>query len=256
MGSQKVLCFNSKLAKNKPENIVNRDTTCPFCDTEKLTNVIDRKGSIIWLENKYPTLKDTYQTIIIETDQCHSELSEYKQTHLRDLFRFTFEKWFEMQNSGKYKSVILYKNHGPLSGGTIRHPHMQIVGLNKMDYKNKIRMEHFNGETIDQDGKVSLIISDTPLVGFTELNVKMDENDHINEIEQMSKYIQTCTHFLLNHIRCNSYNLFFYKIDEHIYVKIMPRFVTSPLFLGYSIPQMSDHKNDIIKKMKKLYFRN
>ncbi|NBI31108.1 DUF4931 domain-containing protein [Chengkuizengella marina] len=254
MRNQEMLCFNFNLAKNKPESIVNRHTACPFCDTEKLTNVIDREDPFIWLENKYPTLEDTYQTIIIETDHCQSELSEYKPSHIKDLFRFTFNKWFEMQNSGEYKSVILYKNHGPLSGGTVKHPHMQIVGLNKIDYRKKIRMEHLSGEKIDQVGKVSFIISNFPFVGFTELNVKLNAKYDINDIEQMAIYIQNSAHFLLNHMRCNSYNLFFYKIDEYIFVKIMPRFVTSPLFVGYSIPQISDHKNDIVKKMRKIYF--
>ncbi|MEI5908465.1 DUF4931 domain-containing protein [Bacillus spongiae] len=254
MGKEELLLFKSSLAKNKPESIVNRDSTCPFCETESLTNILDREGSIIWLENKYPTLVDTYQTIIIETDQCESELSKYEESHLRKLLRFALRKWLDMQKSGDYASVILYKNHGPLSGGTIRHPHMQIVGLKKFDYKNKIKMKHFSGDIIDQVGKMSLTISDFPLVGFTELNIKMDEHYGINDIDQMAKYMQHCTHFLLNHIGCTSYNLFFYQLDEHIYIKIMPRFVTSPVFVGYAIPQLSDYKEEIVKNMKKLYF--
>ncbi|OEH92437.1 DUF4931 domain-containing protein [Bacillus solimangrovi] len=249
-----MLHFKSSMSKSKPENIVNRQTTCPFCDTERLTNILDRDGSIIWLENKYPTLIDTYQTIIIETDQCESELSEYDQEHIRKLLNFTMNKWFDMQNSGKYASILLYKNHGHLSGGTIKHPHMQIVGLQNVDYKTNIQLDHFKGEIIDQARNVSLTISDFPIVGFTELNIKMDEHYEQDDIDQLAIYLQSCTHFLLNYIKCNSYNLFFYKIDKHIYVKIMPRFVTSPLFVGYCIPQISDHKYEIIKNMQELYF--
>ncbi|MDP5273927.1 DUF4931 domain-containing protein [Chengkuizengella axinellae] len=252
---ESMLCFDSNLAKSKPESIVKRDTSCPFCETESLTNVIDREGTIIWVENKYPTLQDTYQTIIIETDQCESELSEYDPSHLKQLFRFAFEKWLVMENSGEYKSVILYKNHGLLSGGTIRHPHMQIVGLKKLNYWRKVNTDTFDGEFIHSAGNVSLSVSNYPLVGFTEFNVKVNENFNLKDVDQMAVYIQNGTHFLLNHLKCNSYNLFFYRLNQLIFVKIMPRFVTSPLFLGYSIPQVSNNINEIVTKMKDIYFK-
>jgi galactose-1-phosphate uridylyltransferase len=60
----------------------------------------------------------------------------------------------ELELRKDFKSVILFKNHGPLSGGTIRHPHMQIVGLEQVDYKENIKFECFEGATIYKDKNV------------------------------------------------------------------------------------------------------
>ncbi|WP_429877890.1 DUF4931 domain-containing protein [Fictibacillus sp. NRS-1165] len=32
--------------------------------------------------------------------------------------------WKKSIQSGHYQFVIFFKNHGPYSGGTLRHPHM------------------------------------------------------------------------------------------------------------------------------------
>ena len=142
-----ILHFNHAIARTKP-NSVHRNSPCPFCDTDALTGILDKQGSIIFLENKYPVLQDAYQTVLIETDQCDSELSKYPLQHLYKLIRFGVEKWLDMEASGRYRSVIFFKNHGPLSGGSIRHPHMQIVGLNSIDYRDNLCDEYFVGHQI------------------------------------------------------------------------------------------------------------
>ncbi|WP_416533183.1 DUF4931 domain-containing protein, partial [Klebsiella pneumoniae] len=40
---------------------------------------------------------------------------------------YLLSKWQLMEESGHYRSVVLYRNFGPLSGGSLRHPHSQIV---------------------------------------------------------------------------------------------------------------------------------
>ncbi|MCM3003054.1 DUF4931 domain-containing protein [Priestia koreensis] len=250
--SQKHLIFNSSIGSQKPETIVNRQNSCPFCDVEHLTDILDQEGSIIFLKNKYPVLEDTFQTVIIETDDCSSELSEYPKEHLHTLISFGMKHWFEMMNSGEFKSVMFYKNHGPMSGGSLRHPHMQIVGLKKLDAHADILLENFEGVTIDQESGVEFTLSSKPRMGFFEFNVRLSDQE---KLSKMADYIQIAAHYVLNHFHrsCTSYNLFFYYLQGDVYAKIVPRFATSPLFVGYGIPQVSNKIGDVALKVKELY---
>lgn len=249
------LCFDSDIGSQKPESIINTAAACPFCDTEKLEGIIERRGKMMLIKNKYPVLQEAFQTVLVETDDCFSELSLYDSDHLHDLIRFGIEKWQEMKESGDFASVLFYKNHGPLSGGTIRHPHMQIVGLKHIDYRERVRKEDFVGSLIHKQNSVELNLSTQPKVGFFEFNVILADLQDIND---MADYIQRVAHYALNHFnrKCSSYNIFFYQYNEKIIAKVMPRFVTSPIFIGYSIPHVSNQTANIVYEMNKLYFLN
>ncbi|MBC8014527.1 MAG: DUF4931 domain-containing protein, partial [Sporomusaceae bacterium] len=41
---------------------------------------------------------------------------------------------------------------------------------------------------------------------------------------------------------------------DQIFAKILPRFITSPLFIGYSIPQVSSRGIEVVKEMQNIYF--
>lgn len=248
------LHFNSYMGRQKPESIINRDTKCPFCDRFSLTDILDERGSIILVKNKYPVLADTFQTVLIETDDCESELSLYPKEHLYILIRFGVEKWLEMETSGEFSSVLLFKNHGPKSGGSIRHPHMQIVGLKHVDYREQVEREHFKGIVIDHKHHVKFNVSTHPRIGFFEFNVILSK---LENIDQMADYIQIAAHYILHHFNknCDSYNLFFYQVDGNIAVKIIPRFIVSPLFVGFSIPQVSNRLEDVVREIQAIYFQ-
>ncbi|MBM7704754.1 DUF4931 domain-containing protein [Metabacillus iocasae] len=247
------LIFNSSIGSKKPETIINRQNPCPFCDVQSLTNILDQDGSIIWLENKYPVLQDTYQTVIIETNECSSELSLYEEDHLYKLLSFGIRHWFEVINSGDYQSVIFYKNHGPMSGGSLRHPHMQIIGLKHIDYHEAVNRTMFEGVTIEEKNGVLFNLSSEPRVGFFEFNIMMDNPEE--QLREFAHYIQVSAHYVLNHFHrsCTSYNLFFYYFEGKIIAKILPRFATSPLFIGYGIPQVSNKIDVIAHQVKELY---
>lgn len=152
-----------------------------------------------------------------------------------------------------FASVILYKNHGPFSGGTIRHPHMQIVGLKQIDYRANITTDSFSGSVIHAAKGVEFNLAEQPRVGFCELNICMTNRQ---AVETMADYLQTAAHYFLNHFHknCTSYNVFFYHLAGTIYIKVMPRFVTSPLFVGYAIPQVTDQRARIVSEIQNIYF--
>lgn len=251
---QKYLEFDISIGLKKPESIVNQETKCPFCDHSELAEILDQEGEILLVKNKYPVLQRTFQTVLIETDQCQSELSEYSPQHLHRVIRFGIRHWLQMCRSKKYASVLFFKNHGSLSGGTIRHPHMQIVGLEEVDYHEYIHESQFQGIVISQKDGVELNVSTQPRIGFSEFNVVMQKSN--DNLDQLADYVQKTAHFLLHNFnkKCQSYNLFFYLLNEMIRVKIVPRFPTSPLYIGYGLPQISNHLPTVVEKFKSLYF--
>lgn len=246
------LLFNTQLGQQKPESIINKNTQCPFCDRKNLTGILAEKGPFLLIKNKYPVLKDTFQTVLIETLDCNGDLSNYPKDYLHDLISFGVEKWLEMENYPEYRSVLFFKNHGPKSGGSIFHPHMQIVGLKNIDYRQSLTWDFFEGLVINEKNQVQLNISTKPRVGFYEFNIILND---LKNLDQMADYIQITVHYLLNHFskNCDSYNIFFYHFEDHIIAKIMPRFITSPIFIGYAIPQVSNLAEEIVAKVKELY---
>ena len=247
------LHFNTSIGVKKPESIRNKEQACPFCEREQLTDFITVDGPIILLKNKYPVLENAYQTVLIETDDCHADLSTYSKDHLHRLIRFGLQQWLEMEGTGSYRSVIFFKNHGPLSGGTIAHPHMQIVGLYDIDYKEKVSHEMFQGIVIARSEGVRFTLSTKPRVGFYEFNVEMPDSGYQ---EKFSEYMQIAVHYILNHFpfRATSYNVFFHHIDDKIYAKIVSRFVTTPLYIGYGIPQVPNNLEWMADEVRRNYF--
>ncbi|MDY3982670.1 MAG: DUF4931 domain-containing protein [Veillonellaceae bacterium] len=233
------LIFDTALANTKPETMHHKDNYCPFCDTTHLTNILAQEKSIIWLLNKYPVLRDTWPTIIIETDHCHSEFSEYPLNHAEQVLTFTLSKWQETIDSKRFASVLCFKNHGPMSGGSIRHPHSQIIGLKDYDYHLTMEQKHFDGWLMYEEPNLQVTLSKEPLIGFSEFNIHFTNQ---TSIRNLAKTLQDILHYILREFArfTSSYNYFFYTMGHDLYIKIVPRYVTPPLFVGYGIPETYD----------------
>ena len=67
--------YDISIGKHKPHS--GTQTSCPFCHRETLTDILDEKGDIIWLMNKYPVFRNTYPTVIIESAVHEADLTEY-----------------------------------------------------------------------------------------------------------------------------------------------------------------------------------
>ena len=126
------LIYNLDLGRTKPDTVHRDASYCPFCDVAHLKNIMETRGHMIWLENAYPVLKDSWQTLIIESDDCDGEFCEYTPDYATKLIDFGLEKWQQVKEMGRFRSVVFYRNHGYMSGGTIHHPHSQIVGFETM----------------------------------------------------------------------------------------------------------------------------
>ena len=245
--------FDINLGKKKPENIINKSAACPFCDRKSLTGIIDTDGDIILLKNKYNVIEGADQFVLIENNVCHSDIPDYSPDHMHRLIRFGIHHWQRMQASGNYETVLFFKNFGPLSGGTLRHPHMQIVGFHSLDAHLTFDPVEFEGLTIHEEKNVVFNISTCPRIGFGEFNVVTKSNASLDIV---ADDIQIAVDYLMHHFnkRCNSYNIFFYQDNHAIRAKIMPRFATSPLFIGYNIRFRPNNLEEIKTDVQKLYF--
>jgi ATP adenylyltransferase/5',5'''-P-1,P-4-tetraphosphate phosphorylase II len=256
MEKEKYLVFLNDINKDKPNEFKKINMKeCPFCNREKLTDIIAEKGPFILLKNKYPTIKDTYQLVLIEAYSCDNDMGQYSAAYMEDLIRFGVKHWLKIEDSGEYKSVIFYKNHGPNSGGSLKHPHMQIVGLHDIDYKLKIKDEHFEGIEVHKSDNCLVNLSHTPFNGFTEFNIII--KDDLYALNELAYSLKKVVHYLLNNyfVKCDSFNIFFYHLNEKIICKVMPRFTSSPLLLGYGIKQISSCESEIADKLKFMYFQ-
>ncbi|WCK52404.1 DUF4931 domain-containing protein [Aneurinibacillus sp. Ricciae_BoGa-3] len=249
--------FRTSIAREKPTTHGNTDTACPFCDRETIRRegvVISEQGPFMLIENKFQTLEKAYQMVLVETFTCEEgDISTYSSDYLHDLMRFAVTQWLAMEQSGKYRSVAFFKNHGIHAGGSIYHPHMQIVGLVDVDYRAHVQAEHFIGLVIDSMPGVELNLSSCPLSGFTEFNVLLDDFAQLNI---MADYIQKSAHFILTHMnrRFSSYNLFLYFMEGKIRAKMILRAPASPYFMGYSIVQIPNNQQEVVDRFQSLYF--
>lgn len=214
---------------------------CPFCDVDQLTHVFASEGECIWLKNRYPTLKDTAQTILIESSDHQGDISTYTREDNRHLLRFALHCFHQMLYSQQYQSVLWYKNFGPKSDGSLTHPHMQLVGLYHKDGYRAVGRANFIGFPVVERGRVEMNLSATPVQGYQEVNVVTWDNQNLatwaDLIQKGTQYMRS----VLSH-GVDSYNLFFYPIDggSGTCCKIIPRFYASPYFVGYKISQVDD----------------
>ena len=252
-----IIDFDMQIGRQKPETIHHPDNYCPFCHEDELSDIIATDGPIILLRNKYNVLAGSEQFVLIETDICQSDMPDYTPQHMQRLIRFGLHHWQKLLHSGKYADVVFFKNYGPLSGGTIRHPHMQIVAFPKLTQPLTAYPEEFTGEIITSEHGVEFNISTSPRIGFWELNIIPTEIESPEAIAAIAKFLQAGTNYLTRHFhkgRVQSYNLFFYQLHEQIYAKILPRFATPPLYIGYGIHIRPTNIQEAVRDIRKICF--
>ena len=211
------ITFNVSIGSEKPHSGTQK--VCPFCHPENLTHILDQRGDIIWLMNKYPVFEKTVPTVIVETADHDGELSTYAPEKLHEVIAFGLAKWKEMESDKRFRSVIYFRNFGPTSGGSQRHPHSQIIGLKEYDYRDNLQGENFLGEVIYENDDCYASLAEYPLSGVGELNVTLKRD---GASDGFADTIQTLARYVLSDfpIRCSSYNIFFYHLRNQIHAKI------------------------------------
>lgn len=230
--------FNRKLNNKKPSTIRNKETSCPFCDRNQIAGIIDEQDDMILIKNKFSTFKDAMMLVLIESKQCDSDMHTYSIAKLESLLGYAIKTWSDIIASGEFENVILFKNKGLHSSGTISHPHMQIIGFKEQDTYTRVSTENLQGFEIAVDD-IEFNLSTLPLISFLEFNIEITEDIHklAKTVSFLTKYIEK-TYWGPE----ASYNFFFYQIDGKRYLKIIPRYPTSAVHIGYGIIQLYDNE--------------
>lgn len=239
LNHQQPLIFSHVAAQGKPRHMTAEKNGCPFCNYQDTENIIKDVGNFSWVMNKYATLENTLQTIIIETKEHDADMSNYSRQYNRDLLRFSLDCWQQVKNDPKYRSVLFYKNHGPQSGGSLKHAHMQVVGLENLDGEENLVPENFEGVEVLAKDQLTINFSTEPVMGFLEINISVPA-DVEAELDTFADALQATVQFILtdyHHGRCDSFNLFFFERAGRLIAKVTPRFVTSPYYVGYKLSQ-------------------
>ena len=246
--------FNTDIGRTKPENLIHAENACPFCDVANLTDIIDTDDDIIFLCNKYNVIEGADQFVLIEGRDCNSDMPEYSAEKMRRVIKMGVKHWKNLLASGKYEEVLFFKNYGVMSGGTIRHPHMQLVGFPKLNSNLLFDERELRGIVIAQRDNVELNISNCPRVGFGELNVVVESG---GSQDTLADFLQVAVHYATNFFsrRTVSYNIFFYRRADKIFAKVMPRYATSPYFVGYNIHFLPNNVERIAREIQDYYFR-
>ncbi len=227
--------FDRNINSKKPSTIRNRESACPFCDRSQLAGIIEECEDLILINNKFSTLQNADMFVLVESNICESDMHIYDLDKITNLLQYGINKWIELEATGKYKSVAYFKNKGALSSGTIRHPHMQLIGFRDQDCMKSITLENVTGREVLIEGLIPFNLSNNPVVSFLEINLKVTDD--------IRKFARTVS-FLANYMEEiywgleASYNFFFYNIEGERYLKIMPRYATSAITLGYDICQV------------------
>ena len=245
--------FNTDVGRAKPENLVHTEAACPFCDVEHLTDIIEVDGDIIFLKNKYKVIEGADLFVLIEGRECQSDMPDYSKEKMRRVIKMGIKQWRNLLESGKYEEVLFFKNYGVMSGGTIRHPHMQLVGFPHLKSELLFDEAELRGVVIAARDGVEFNISNCPRVGFGELNIIMETG---GSFDALADFIQIGVHYVKNFFnkRTTSYNIFFYHRADKIFAKVMSRYVTSPYFVGYNIHFLPNNIERIAKEIQEYYF--
>ncbi|MDA1674662.1 MULTISPECIES: DUF4931 domain-containing protein [Bacillus cereus group] len=248
------ITLNTKIAKSKPNTVTNNDTVCPFCDDTKPQIIesglmLEDRKKMFWAKNKFPLLEDTYQTLIVETNRCGESLATYTLEYATQLFKFIFECRDKLIQTGKYKEVIFFKNHGIHSDSSISHSHSQIIGLNKLSYDYQEIEDSIEGPTVYQNEKIRVTVSKIPRAEFYEFNVTWKKED---ESYQYVEWVQTLIKYLsiFKGGKFNSYNLVFHETEAENIIKVIPRKPNSVYYIGFGIRQTPNDTEQIAKEIQ------
>ena len=243
---------------------------CPFeYGKENLNTTIKFVGKpwkLRLMYNKYPIVNEEvtpYESSDFFTKYVnygHSYVIVDTPEHLQKFHEIedsVLQKWFHLIADGeklaysdkKIKHVYTFRNSGSISGGSLYHPHTQIIGFTFVlpIIKQEIEIIKNNrGKCILEEAmkkeKERVLIEDGSAIAFAPYGSRFRGHSiimpkrHIdyvgkleeNEIKSLAMFIKTILAKNQKIFGSHSYNLIFHELkgnkELHFYVEITPRF--------------------------------
>jgi len=248
------IILNTAASKNKPNTVVSKTGVCPFCDDRKpLISqdglMLEDRGKMFWAENKFPLLENTYQTLIVETNNCGESFATYDLKYATELFKFIFECRDKMLNMNKFKEVIFFKNHGVYSDSSISHSHSQLVGLKEQTYSHSEIEGSLEGPIVFKNSKLRVTVSSIPRAEFYEFNVVWNkehaDDEYVYWVQGLIKYLS-----IFKNGKFTSYNLVFHETSTENIIKVVPRKPNSIYYIGFGIRQTPNDITQIAEEIR------
>jgi len=242
----------ANMSEGKPNTYINKEEQCPFCDRETLRkegHIIDETEHFMIVKNKFPVLDNTFSTIIVEHPTCGEHIGTYSIDYLTKLLEYSLNYYDELQYSGQYTSIVFFKNHGLMAAGSIKHPHMQIMGFKNKTFHDNLQKSDFEGIPILSDQTVEWNVSTKPRSEFYEINIILHDKERLDVFAGCLQKTVNYTLEVLNP-KYKSYNLAFNIKEKSLKVKVIPRQPSTILLLGYGIHQIPDNLEDIARQLK------
>jgi UDPglucose--hexose-1-phosphate uridylyltransferase len=155
-----------------------RPETCPFCPgNERMTppEIYAVRSGDQWLvrvtSNKFPALRiedDVRRVqdgplfqhmggcgaheVVIESPQHTTFLAQHSVAHIRTVLETLQQRARDLMRDHRFQTVIIFKNHGPSAGTSLRHPHWQIIATPVVP--RLLRLKHSEAtEYFDRSGQ-------------------------------------------------------------------------------------------------------
>ena len=138
--------------QEKPER---REGLCPLCPgAERMTppEILTYRGNgdgwtLRVVPNKFPALRiegdlgkagdGVYDRmngigaheVVIETERHDLDLFDMPEERIGDVFRAYRERMLDLKQDRRFKSVIVFKNHGSAAGASLSHSHSKLIAL-------------------------------------------------------------------------------------------------------------------------------
>jgi hypothetical protein len=245
------IIYKTNVGKNKPNTLINKDFKCPFCDRESLKKegrILRETNDFLIVENKYPVIENSYPAVVVEHNSCDEHIGTYSIDYLTRLLNFCLDYYEDLKKTDSYESIAFFKNHGIFSGGSIQHPHMQIIGFND-SYKENIKDSDYEGVTILSNELIEWNFSDKPKSEFFEINLILKNK---RQIESFAFCLQKSVNFILEVLnrKYQCYNLAFLIEEDCIKVKVISRGPTSILLLGFGIHQTPNNLEELASQLR------
>ena len=272
-GSDVVFTFSrDKRPKDfRSEEIMYRNAeNCPFeYGNENLNTTIkfvDKPWKLRLMYNKYPIVNEELTPhessdffkkyinygrsyVIVDTPYHLQKFHEIEESMLQKWFNLIADAEKLAYSDKKIEQVYTFRNNGSISGGSLYHPHTQVIGFTFIlpIIKQEIEIiKNNHGKCILEGAlkkeKERVLMEDNNAVAFAPYGSRFRGHSiimpkrHIdyvgkleeNEIKSLSGFIKTILEKNQKIFGNHSYNLIFHELKDnkelHFYVEITPRF--------------------------------
>lgn len=234
--------INDKTKKLKALSKNNISNSCPFCKSNRQVAMedgvylLDDKHGHMLIPNKYTTYPEYNIWVIVEMYSCDRDLQDYTIQEMYDYYLFVKESLkIYHEHFPHNKEIMLVKQVGTFSGGSVKHGHSQILGTKENKIDNNLVYEKIQlGHSIYNRDGLNIRFNNEPLNDRDEFIIEYSDSADIQHMLSKLK-------ILLNNVVKPIYNELNYSLSYHRYnntnyIKLLPRTTTSTLLLHFDVP--------------------